>query len=590
MRRDDPAILSLDASPAQAAPPRRATYFGDGLFGWYHAPRTPRLDCVAVICAPFGPEYTRSHRTLRHLADRLAADGVAALRFDYEGTGDSAGDENALDRIGAWRRSVVAAAAEARRLSGCDRVCLIGVRLGATLAALEAEAVRADLVVLWNPVVKGRAYARELQAMALTAGTAQAEGDDAIEAAGFRLPRETFEALKALDLARHSIPAGARVLVVDRDDLAGDPSLDTWERIAAPGWNGMMADHQFTVVPDAALDMMREWVVRHAQPEPRGKRHPGGRESGTGPRSNPLGTFEEHPARFGADEHLFGILAKPSTATTRPAILLLNAGSIHHVGPHRLYVRLARELARIGHPVLRFDFEGIGDSVLRGPGRENHPYVAKPVEDIQAALECLRAQGCERFILVGLCSGAYHVFKAGLEIRDPGIERLIAMNPWYFEWREGLSLDTTVNHYESVAAYRSAARDPARWKKLLRGEVDLMRLARVGWAHVAKTLRGRWDDLRETISPASGTRLSRDLRALAELRRPFHFIQSDGEPAETILATEAKLASRRLTRAGLLAIEHVRGADHTFSRAAHRDALIARIVKLVGQPTPNRST
>ncbi|HEX5128460.1 MAG TPA: hypothetical protein VFV90_01880, partial [Usitatibacter sp.] len=210
------------------------------------------------------------------------------------------------------------------------------------------------------------------------------------------------------------------------------------------------------------------------------------------------------------------------------------------------------------------------------------PYVSHPVEDIQAALDYLRNEGSQRFILVGLCSGAYHVFKAGLDLRDAPIERLIAMNPWYFEWREGLSLDTTVNHYESVAAYRSAARDPARWKKLLRGEVDMKRLARVGWAHVAKTLRGRWDDLRETISPASGTKLSRNLRALGELHRPLHLIQSDGEPAETILATEAKLASRRLTRAKLLTIQHVRGADHTFSRSAHRDALISRVVQLLG--------
>jgi alpha-beta hydrolase superfamily lysophospholipase len=537
---------------------------------------------VAVICPPFGPEYTRSHRTLRHLADRLATSGIPTLRFDYEGTGDSAGDDDAPDRVGAWRRSVVAAAAEARRLSGCDRVCLIGVRLGATLAALEAEAVGADSVVLWNPVVKGRAFARELQAMALTADTAQAQDDDAIEAAGFRLARETFEAIKALDLSKLPIP-NARVLVVDRDDLAGDPSLDAYERIAAPGWNGMMADHQFTVVPEAALEAIREWVAAPIGPRtiaattaPRTTSPP------SATTANPLGPIDERPARFGANDHLFGILAKPAAATDKPAVVLLNAGSIHHVGPHRLYVRLARELARRGHPVLRFDFEGIGDSILRAPGRENHPYVSHPVEDIRAALDYLRAEGSQRFILVGLCSGAYHVFKAGLDLRDAPIERLIAMNPWYFEWREGLSLDTTVNHYESVAAYRSAARDPARWKKLLRGEVDMKRLARVGWAHVAKTVRGRWDDFRETISPASGTKLSRDLRALGELHRPFHLIQSDGEPAETILATEAKLASRRLTRAKLLTIQHVRGADHTFSRSARRDALISRVVQLLG--------
>jgi hypothetical protein len=440
-------------------------------------------------------------------------------------------------------------------------------------------------------VVKGRAYARELQAMASTAGTAQVEGDDAIEAAGWRLARETFEALKALDLAKHRLPGHTRVLVVDRDDLAGDASLDACERVRAPGWNGMMADHQYTIVPDAALATIREWVLQQRGTGPRAvaastahgattgldaRYHAGG--DGTGFH---LGGIVEQAARFGADGHLFGILSRPAAGAGKPAIVLLNAGSIPHVGPHRLYVRLARELARAGHPVLRFDFEGIGDSILRGPGRENHPYVARPVEDIRAALEYLRREGCASFALVGLCSGAYHVFKAGLELRDVPIERLVSINPWYFEWREGLSLDTTVNHYGSVAAYRSAAGDPARWKRLLRGEVDMKRLARVGWAHVAKTLRGRWDDLRETVSPANGTRLSRELRALAAMRRPFHLIQSDGEPAETILATEARLASRRMARHGLLTIHPIRGADHTFSRFAHREALIARVAKTV---------
>jgi alpha-beta hydrolase superfamily lysophospholipase len=566
---------------------RQPLYF-EGLFGWFHSPAGLARDCVAVLCAPVGPEYTRAHRTLRHLADRLAAAGVPCLRFDYEGTGDSAGDEDDADRIGHWRRSIVAAAREARRLSGRERVCLVGVRMGATLAALEAEAVGAGLLVLWNPVVKGRAYARELQAMAMTAGTTPTEGDEGLEAGGFRVSRETLAALRGLDLAGVALPRASRVLLLERDDMGADPSLAErlssdgidHRRATAPGWNAMMADHQFTVVPEGALDGIVAWVERETGPRSVAAVAAPGAASGS---DLPQQGFDERLARFGSDRHLFGIVSRPILPSGKPAVVLLDAGSIHHSGPHRLYTRLARELALRGHPVLRFDFEGIGDSVLRGAGRENHPYVATAMPDIEAALDHLReTEGCDRFVLVGICSGAYHVFRAGLEVRDAGIERLVAINPWYFHWREGLSLDTTVNHYESVAAYRASARDPRRWMKLLRGEVDLMRLARVGWAHVAKTLRGRWDELREVISPASGTRLSQDLRALAELRRPLHLFQADGEPAETILGTEAALASRRLARAGLLHVERIRGADHTFSRSTHRAELITRIAEIIG--------
>jgi len=81
-----------DTAPSAAtstALARRALYLGSGdeaLFAWHHvAPRAIPRDCVAVLCAPIGPEYTRSHRTLRHLADRFAAAGIAAVRFDYQG-------------------------------------------------------------------------------------------------------------------------------------------------------------------------------------------------------------------------------------------------------------------------------------------------------------------------------------------------------------------------------------------------------------------------------------------------------------------------------------------------------------------------
>ena len=95
---------------AAASVERRALRFGEGLFGWYHAADAGGRDIVVVLCPPMGPEYTRSHRTLRHLADRLALAGIPALRFDYHGVGDSAGDEDDPDRVGHWRARVAAPA------------------------------------------------------------------------------------------------------------------------------------------------------------------------------------------------------------------------------------------------------------------------------------------------------------------------------------------------------------------------------------------------------------------------------------------------------------------------------------------------
>jgi alpha-beta hydrolase superfamily lysophospholipase len=588
MKRDDFALAGMEtAGTLEHSIERHPMYFGadpQSLFGWYHhSPRAIARDCVAVLCAPVGPEYTRSHRTLRHLADRLARSGVPALRFDYHGIGDSAGADDDADRLGHWKRSIGEAAAHARRLSGCERVCLVGVRLGATLAGLEAADAGADLVVLWNPVVKGRAYARELQAIAMTARDAAAPAGDGLESAGFRISAETLEALKAADLTTASFKPGARVLLLDRDDLSGDGSLPErlaqdgveHDRMAAPGWNGMMADHQFTVVPEEALETIRAWVVAHSVARPAMSRTPAEpcRET------LDLGDTAERLCHFGSDGHLFGVLTEPRGGLRKATILMLNAGSIHHVGPHRLYVRLARELAAQGHPALRLDHEGLGDSVLRAAGRENHPYPPSAMEDLKAAIEFMRTQhGAERFILLGLCSGAHTAFHAGRELPpDVAIERLVLINPWYFYWSEGMSLDTSVNHYENVAAYRRSMRDPERWKKLLLGEVDVPRLARTAAAHVARMARGRWDDLRELLDPSRGTRLSRDLREIQARGRPMDVFVAEGEPAGAMLQTEAKRAVRRARRAGVLSIENILGADHTFSRYAARSDLVARI-------------
>ena len=113
---------------------------GPPFFCWHHHDAAaPARDLVAVLCPPIGSEYTRSHRSIRHLADRFAAAGIPAIRFDYHGTGDSPGNDLDPDRLAAWRANVVDACARARAWSGRSRVALVGVRLGGTIAALASD-------------------------------------------------------------------------------------------------------------------------------------------------------------------------------------------------------------------------------------------------------------------------------------------------------------------------------------------------------------------------------------------------------------------------------------------------------------------
>jgi pimeloyl-ACP methyl ester carboxylesterase len=139
-------------------------YFGPKdrrLFGTYHTPSVKRsVPAGALLCYPFLQEYFRSHRAFLRLATLLVGRGWHVLRFDYSGCGDSYGD--GPSGPDAWAQDVRLASVELRERAGTSRLALIGLRLGASLAAAAASSVRPlHQLVLWDPV-DGPEYLREL--------------------------------------------------------------------------------------------------------------------------------------------------------------------------------------------------------------------------------------------------------------------------------------------------------------------------------------------------------------------------------------------------------------------------------------------
>jgi uncharacterized protein len=194
---------------------------GEQLFGAYHPPAGnagtgPRLG--VVLCYPGPHEYRQIHWTYHRLAALLSSAGLHVLRFDYSCTGDSAGetDSATLER---WEADIVTAAAELRDLSSVRRVALVGMRLGASLAVRACtRGVRAADLVLWDPVVRGADYVRQLagvQEAGLRA--ARFPVDDwrpPDELLGHRVPEEMRHALEGLDLLDDPLPTPDRALVI----------------------------------------------------------------------------------------------------------------------------------------------------------------------------------------------------------------------------------------------------------------------------------------------------------------------------------------------------------------------------------------
>lgn len=117
-----------------------------------------------VLCPPIGQEHVRTHWALRQLATALSRAGFHCLRFDWFGVGDSAGDLSEATLLH-WREDLTRAAQKLRDSAGLQQISLVGLRIGASLAALGAAEVRPATIVLWDPVVDGRGYVAALRAL-----------------------------------------------------------------------------------------------------------------------------------------------------------------------------------------------------------------------------------------------------------------------------------------------------------------------------------------------------------------------------------------------------------------------------------------
>ncbi len=104
----------------------------------------------------------RCHRALVRLCDRLARSGFHSLRFDYYGTGDSAGPSGSGD-IDEWVANTRTAANELRDISGAENISMLGVRLGGAIATQACSSeTNIDKLVLWDPIADGESYMRQL--------------------------------------------------------------------------------------------------------------------------------------------------------------------------------------------------------------------------------------------------------------------------------------------------------------------------------------------------------------------------------------------------------------------------------------------
>ena len=139
--------------------------------------------------------------------------------------------------------------------------------------------------------------------------------------------------------------------------------------------------------------------------------------------------MKETPVLIGPDQRLMGIITDVSGPDrTGVGCLLLNAGVIHRIGPHRINVKIARRLARDGLVSLRLDLSGLGDSA--NPRRAATP-AERTVADLRTGMDFLECErGVRHVVVIGICSGAVDSYQVALA--DPRVCGVLMFDGYTF--------------------------------------------------------------------------------------------------------------------------------------------------------------
>jgi pimeloyl-ACP methyl ester carboxylesterase len=548
----------LTSTPVWFGPPDRL------LFGWFHSPDDLRARGGVVICSPLGRDYLRAHYALRRTAVRLTELGFCVVRFDYDGTGDSAGEGSDPDRLEAWFSGI----SEALRLvrdAGVNWVALAGMRSGALLASVAAERDGAiDSLVLVDPTPTGRSFVSEQRAMAAMALGVKANREDgSIETPGVVYDAKTVSDLKSLRIGDGGTLA-KNLLVLTRRGTSVDSGLSTRLGAASVEWGEVTgqedlidaeAPHQLLPIDD--IERIAGWLSSTAPTQTVAVRSPkraGAAAVAAGPGGRQV---VERPLVLGSTG-LFGIVTEVPGKVSGPTMILIGVATEPHIGPARLWVELAREWALLGLRSVRVDLSGIGESPAR-PG-EPEFVIRLPVafDDVAEVAAAVSSEDASDVVLVGLCSSAYQSLDSALELHPRGV---IALNP--------------VLTFQPPEMLAGGNVSPRRRVALPRGSV----IQQFHHEGPLSGLRKRFPDLGWKVRTilAMGKRPSVWMKELVGSDVDLMLICGEREARPIRQGTSERTMSN-LKASGRLTFEYIPGLDHGLLVEAHREQ-IRRIVK-----------
>lgn len=244
-------------------------------------------------------------------------------------------------------------------------------------------------------------------------------------------------------------------------------------------------------------------------------------------------------------------------------LLIVSGGNEIRSGAHAGMAALAAAVAATGHPVMRYDRRGIGDSTGENAGFESS------ADDIAAAVQAMRAEvpTLTRLVAFGNCDAA-----SALALFGPaaGIDALVLANMWTLESESDEGDETEAAATMTAGAIRS------RYLAKLKDPRELWRLAS-GGVNLGKVVRGLKQATAKTEVTGLATKLG---QALADMPLPTKLLVAEHDRTALWFLEHWDSAAFAPARANRnLTMTRLDSGSHSFASAGDKAWLRERILE-----------
>ena len=275
---------------------------------------------------------------------------------------------------------------------------------------------------------------------------------------------------------------------------------------------------------------------------------------------------------------IYGILHSPDVPKPlKIVVVMVNGGPQTRVGSHRLYTHLARYLCDQHLFVLRFDYEGLGDSDGQFLGFRH----AGP--SIEAALDFIDSRFKKKIkkILWSLCDGASASIMFGAQYSSK-VAGIIICNPYISD--EVHSARTRLKYY-----YLKKSLSLDFWRRLMLFRINFLKSFKDILFFFLLSYGRFWES--NTTRWALNSNLGDEvLESMKRFNGKVGIVLSTGD----LVAMEFNELLLRWKKSGdnsnwdRISLEYIKNADHTFTVPAEKKKMFALTLQMI--KTWNSST